>query len=92
MSPWGEPKVINEVATIPAKPEASIKARLFALMDLLLEDSKFDKMTQTIIRNLAKNFIGGNVTDDELRAQIVNVRDEIIPLVLGEKPKSQGGQ
>lgn len=73
--------------TGPVTLEAmTVKARLLALVDLLLEDSKFDRMTQTIIRNLAKNFLGKNVSDDDLRAQIVKIRDEVIPVILGDEP------
>ncbi len=76
--------------TSPVLVTSTIKARLLALMELLLEDSKFDKMTQTIIRNLAKNFfLGNNVTEEILREQITKIRDEIIPVILGEPPKAQ---
>lgn len=65
----------------------SIKARMLALTDVLLEQSSFGKMERTIIHNLAHGFLKGNVTDEQLREQIIQVRDEIIPLLLGEETK-----
>ncbi len=78
---------MNTQTANPVVTQFTIKQRLLALVDLLLEDSRFDKITSTIIRNLARNFMSDKVTEDDLRAQIIKVRDEFIPVILGEEPR-----
>lgn len=70
---------------VQVQPTSTVKQRLLALVELLLEDSKFDRMTQTIIRNLAKNFLGNSVTEEDLIIQVRKIRDEVIPAILGEE-------
>ncbi len=68
----------------PANPADSIAARLYALLNSVLEDGTFiPKMYHPVIMNLIKPFLK-NTTESELRDQIIKLRDEIIPFVLGE--------
>lgn len=80
---------MNSSIVTVTKPEGTIKQRMLALMDMLLEQSSFGKMERTIIRNLGQNFLKGNVTDAELRQHVEMIRDEVIPLILGEEVKTK---
>lgn len=81
---------MNTQLTAPEVLHTTIKQRLLTLLELLLEDSQFNKPTQTIIRTLARNFLGDKVTEEDLRTQVIKIRDEIIPLILGEPGPRDG--
>lgn len=65
----------------------TIRERLLGLMDILLDNSGFGSFERNVIRGLAKNYLSNSVTDEQLREQIYRIRDEVIPLILGEDPK-----
>lgn len=65
-------------------PAATINARLFALLNSVLKDGTFiPAMYHPVILNLVKPFLR-NTSESDLRDQIVKLRDEIIPFILGE--------
>ena len=88
----------------PDNPQ-SIKERMVALIQALLLDnnrletlvrmSKFKSGFQPVILGLVRqlpNLIGpmlASVSDEELTAAIRQVRDEIVPFLLDEKPAAQ---
>lgn len=59
----------------------TIKDRLFAILETVLKDSKFNAAFQPMIVSLAKSFLA-NTSDADLRAGIVQLRDVMIPWVL----------
>ncbi len=69
----------------------SIRARLSALFEALLQDSRIGKAFQPVILNLGRSFIS-SATDQELREGIVKVRDEIIPFLLEEPHEDKDPQ
>lgn len=59
----------------------TIKDRLFALLQSVMENSNFNKAFFPMIMNMAKSFLS-NVNDDDLRDGIEQLRDKMIPWVL----------
>lgn len=68
----------------PTIKPASLNARLFALLDSVLKDGSFiPPMYHPVILNLVKPFLQ-KTPESDLREQIIKLRDEIIPFILGE--------
>lgn len=66
------------------KPECTIAARLYALLNSVLEDGTLiPKMYHPVVMNLVKPFLK-NTSESDLREQILKLKNEIIPFILGE--------
>lgn len=64
--------------------QSTTASRLYALLNSVLEDGTFiPKMYHPVIMNLVKPFLK-NTSESDLREQIIKLRDEIIPFILGE--------
>lgn len=69
----------------PVETPVSIKTRLLAFVDILLDNSGFGRVQKIAIHELAKGYLLGRVSEEEVREQIIQFRDEVIPLILGEE-------
>lgn len=66
------------------KTESTIAARLYALLNSVLEDGTLiPKMYHPVVMNLVKPFLK-NTSESDLREQILKLKNEIIPFILGE--------
>lgn len=61
----------------------TLHQRVQAVAETLLPESKISAAFLPIIRSQLKSFLG-KVTEEELRGGLVEVRDKIIPFLLGE--------
>ncbi len=61
----------------------TLKDKLQALLEVLVEDSKFDLVLKSIILKLSKNFMK-NASDEDIIQAVKKMRDEMIPFILGE--------
>lgn len=67
-----------------AERPATIGARLFALLQSILEDgTAIPAMYHPIVESLVKNYLK-KADDSQLREVIVKLRDELIPWILDE--------
>lgn len=79
--------MINPNTTQPdqIKPETTVKDRLGALVDAVIDKSKLNRAFLPVIRNLAKNFLE-EVSEEDIKNGIKELRDKYIPWILGEMP------
>jgi hypothetical protein len=69
---------------IPTKENLSIQDRLYTLLKSVLNDGVLiPSMYHPVIMNLVKGFLK-RTSPDDLRKQILFLRDNVIPWVLGE--------
>lgn len=78
-------KTRNDQDQDQVKPVTTIKERLTALLDVVIEKSKLNRAFLPTIRNLAKNFIE-EVSEADIKSGIIELRDKYIPWILGEMP------
>jgi hypothetical protein len=72
--------------TQPNPTPTTIKERLGALVEAVLQSSKFNAAFIPVIKNLIKNFMK-DTTDEDLKSGILELRDKYIPWVLtGQMP------
>ncbi len=64
----------------------TLKDKLQVLLEVLIEDSKFDPVLKSIILKLSKNFMK-NASDEDIIQAVKKMRDEMIPFILGEDPQ-----
>lgn len=69
----------------PVETEQPLKERLRAFIAAVLQDSRINKSFHPVILNLATNFLK-QVNDDEIRSGLNEVRQKVIPWLLGEGP------
>lgn len=61
----------------------TMQARVIAIAEALLPQSKISNAFQPVIRSQLRAFLS-KVTEDELRKGLLEVRDKIIPFILNE--------
>lgn len=75
---------MNPAPATPAPVETlTIKDRLRALLQIVLQHSKLNPLFVPTIRNLANNFID-DMQEAEIKNAIIELRDRFIPWLLGE--------
>lgn len=67
--------------------EATVKDRILALLDVVLDGAKINAAFVPTIHTLAKNFLR-DVSEDEIRKGVVVLREKYIPWLLGEVPEA----
>jgi len=63
----------------------TIKARLEALLETVIDKSNFNKAFLPVIKNLAKGFLK-NTSEEDIRKGLIELREKYIPWILGEMP------
>ena len=69
----------------------SIKERLTALLEAVIAKSKINPLFLPTIKTLAKNFLN-DVSDEDLKNGIEELRDKYIPWILGGPPNEDTPQ
>ena len=62
------------------EPE-TIKSRLKALIDAIVEESSFDPMIKRVVSKMILNFLS-NASDESIQQKIEELRDKVIPFIL----------
>lgn len=75
---------MSAIQPINPPMENTIKARLIALLEVLIKQSKLNPLFLPTIKTLAFNFLR-DADEAELRKGIIEVKEKFIPWILGNE-------